>query len=57
MSSKKSDKQPVEKKDQSAMDEIKKIEETLKSLTTNVNKLKSLFKSKSVAKKKTTASE
>lgn len=57
MSSKKSDKPSVEKKDQSVMDEIKRVEDTLKALTTNVNKLKSMFKSKSGTKKKTPVTE
>ncbi|MDQ4073928.1 MAG: hypothetical protein M3162_06440 [Thermoproteota archaeon] len=47
----KSDKSDSEKKE-SAMNEIKKIEDTLKSLTTNVNKLKSMFRSRGDAKKK-----
>jgi hypothetical protein len=52
MSTKKSEKSSSDKKEQLAMNEIKKIEETVKTLTTNVNKLKSLFKSKSETKKK-----
>jgi len=51
MSTKKSDK-TEDKKDKSAMDEINNIEKTLKALSTNVNKLKSLFKTKSDTKKK-----
>ncbi len=51
MSSKKSEK-PEDKKEKSAITEINSIEESLKKLTTNVNKLKSLFKAKSDTKKK-----
>jgi hypothetical protein len=54
MSSKKSEKsyKPDDKKDNSTMAEINNIEKTLKTLSSNVNKLKSLFKSKSDTKKK-----
>ncbi|MGN6346245.1 MAG: hypothetical protein ACTHME_00940, partial [Candidatus Nitrosocosmicus sp.] len=54
MSSKKSEKsyKPDDKKDKSTMAEINNIEKTLKTLSSNVNKLKTLFKSKSDAKKK-----
>lgn len=51
MSSKKPEK-PEEKKEQSAMNEIKKIEESIKALSTNLNKLKTIFKPKSSASKK-----
>jgi len=51
MSSKKSEK-PEDKKEKSAITEINSIEESLKKLTTNVNKLKSLFKTKNDTKKK-----
>ncbi|MDQ6724534.1 MAG: hypothetical protein M3Z01_09800 [Thermoproteota archaeon] len=51
MSTKKSEK-PEDKKDKSPLPEINRIEETIKTLSTNVNKLKSLFKSKSESKKK-----
>lgn len=52
MNSKKSEKSDGDKKEQSAMNDIKKIEEKLKDLTLNVNKLKTLFKPKSDTKKK-----
>jgi hypothetical protein len=54
MSSKKPEKsyKPDDKKDKSTMAEINNIEKTLKTLSSNVNKLKSLFKSKSDTKKK-----
>jgi hypothetical protein len=52
MNSKKSEKSNNDKKDPPAMNDIKKIEEKLKELTLNVNKLKTLFKTKSDAKKK-----
>ena len=52
MSTKKSEKSNSDKKEQSAMNDIKKIEEKLKELSTNVNKLKTLFKTKSDTKKK-----
>jgi hypothetical protein len=51
MSTKKSDK-TEDKKDKSAITEINNIEKTLKALSSNVNKLKSLFKTKSDTKKK-----
>lgn len=52
MSSKKSEKRPNEKKDESAaLNEIKKLESSVKSMSSNLNKLKSLFKKKSEAKK------
>jgi hypothetical protein len=51
MSTKKSEK-PEDKKEKSAMTAISSIEENLKKLSTNVNNLKSLFKSKSDTKKK-----
>ena len=51
MSSKKSEK-PEDKKDNSAMNEIKKIETKIKELSTSLNKLKTTFKSKSAATKK-----
>ena len=52
MSSKKSEKRPNEKKDESAaLNEIKKLESSVKSMSNNLNKLKSLFKKKSEAKK------
>ena len=51
MDTKKSDK-TEDKKDKSAMTEINNIEKTLKTLSSNVNKLKSLFKTKSDTKKK-----
>ena len=41
-----------DKKDKSAITEINNIEKTLKALSSNVNKLKSLFKTKSDTKKK-----
>ncbi len=50
--SEKSEKSDSDKKEQSAMNDIKKIEEKLKDLTLNVNKLKTLFKPKSDTKKK-----
>jgi hypothetical protein len=43
---------PDDKKDKSAIADINDIERTLKTLSSNVNKLKSLFKSKSDTKKK-----
>ncbi len=52
MNSKKSEKSNGDKKEQPAMNDIKKIEEKLKELTLNVNKLKTLFKTKSDTKKK-----
>jgi hypothetical protein len=52
MSTKKSEKSNSDKKEQSAMNDIKKIEETIKALTANVDKLKALFRSKSDTKKK-----
>ena len=52
MSSKKSEKSE-DKKEKSAITEINSIEESLKKLTINVNKLKTLFKAKSDTKKKT----
>lgn len=53
MSSKKSDKpeEKEEKKDLSALNEIKKIETTIKSLSANINKLKTMFKTKGDSKK------
>jgi hypothetical protein len=51
MSTKKSDK-TEDKKDKSTMAEINNIEKTLKTLSSNVTKLKSLFKTKSDTKKK-----
>jgi hypothetical protein len=51
MSTKKSEK-PEDKKDKSAMSEINSIEEAIKKLSNNVNKLKTLFKTKSYTKKK-----
>ena len=48
MSSKKSDKKPNEKKDESAaLNEIKKLETSIKSMSHNLHKLKTLFKKKS----------
>ncbi|MDP8906331.1 MAG: hypothetical protein M3M88_02285 [Thermoproteota archaeon] len=52
MNPKKSEKSDSDKKEQSAMNDIKKIEEKLKDLTLNVNKLKNLFKPKTDTKKK-----
>ncbi len=52
MNPKKSEKSDSDKKEQSAINDIKKIEEKLKDLTLNVNKLKTLFKTKSDTKKK-----
>ena len=52
MNPKKSEKSDSDKKEQSAMNDIKKIEEKLKDLTLNVNILKTLFKPKSDTKKK-----
>ena len=43
---------PDDKKDKSAIADINDIERTLKTLSTNVTKLKSLFKSKSDTNKK-----
>ena len=51
MSTKKSEKSNSDKKEQSAMNDIKKIEETIKALTTNVDKLKALFQIKKRYKK------
>lgn len=53
MSTKKSEKpeKPEDKKDQSALNEIKKIETSMKSLSANINKLKSMFKAKGDTKK------
>jgi hypothetical protein len=52
MSSKKSEKKPNEKKDESAaLNEIKKLESSIKSMSHNLNKLKTLFKKKSEAPK------
>lgn len=52
MSSKKSEKKTNEKKDESAaLNEIKKLETSIKSMSNNLNKLKSLFKKKEEAKK------
>jgi len=48
MSSKKSDKKPNEKKDESAaLNEIKKLENSIKAMSQNLSKLKTLFKKKS----------
>ena len=52
MNPKKSEKPDSDKKEQSAMNDINKIEEKLKDLTLNINKLKTLFKLKSDTKKK-----
>ena len=52
MNPKKSEKPDSDKKEQSAMSDIKKIKEKLKDLTLNVNKLETLFKPKSDTKKK-----
>lgn len=52
MSSKKSEKKPNEKKDESAaLNEIKKLENSIKSMSHNLDKLKTLFKKKSEAPK------
>lgn len=53
MSTKKSEKpeKAEDKKDQSALNEIKKIETSMKSLSANINKLKSMFKAKGDTKK------
>ena len=52
MSSKKSEKKPSGKKDESdALKEIKKLESSVKSMSNNLSKLKSLFKKKSEVKK------
>jgi hypothetical protein len=52
MNTKRSEKPNSDKKEQSAMNDIKKIEEKLKELTINVNKLKTIFKPKIDTKKK-----
>ena len=52
MNPKKSEKPNSDKKDQSAMNDIKKIEDKLKEMTLNINKLKTLFKPKSETKRK-----
>ncbi len=52
MNPKKSEKSDSDKKEQSAMKDIKNIEEKLRALTLNVDKLKTLFKPKSDTKKK-----
>jgi hypothetical protein len=54
MSSKKSDKseKPEDKKDKSAMTEINNMQKTLKTLSDNLNKLKTKFKTKSEGVKK-----
>jgi hypothetical protein len=47
MSSKKPEKKPNEKKDESAaLNEIKKLENSIKAMSHNLNKLKTLFKKK-----------
>ena len=51
MSTKKSEK-PEDKKDKSAMTEINNMQKTLKTLTDNLNKLKTKFKTKSEGVKK-----
>ena len=52
MNSKKPEKKTNEKKDKSdALNEIKKLETSIKSMSNNLNKLKSLFKKKDEAKK------
>ncbi|MBA3749903.1 MAG: hypothetical protein H0X03_03250 [Nitrosopumilus sp.] len=54
MSSKKPDKPAKlgDKKDISVMTEIKRIEDSIKTLTTNLNKLKTKFKTKNEGVKK-----
>ena len=52
MNPKKSEKPDSDKKEQYAMNDIKKIKEKLKDMTLNVNKLETLFKPKSNKKKK-----
>jgi hypothetical protein len=54
MSSKKSEKsdKPEDKKDKSAMTEINNMQKTIKTLTDNLNKLKTKFKTKSEGVKK-----
>ncbi|WP_415310147.1 hypothetical protein [Candidatus Nitrosocosmicus sp. FF01] len=52
MGSKKPEKKPSEKKDESAaLNEIKKLESSVKSMSSNLTKLKSLFKKKSEVQK------
>lgn len=51
MSSKKNEKLN-KKKDNPAMNEIKKTEKSLKLLSTNINKLKTIFKAKPNSQKK-----
>lgn len=49
---KKTEKSSNDKKEQTINNELNKADESLKSLISNVNKLKSLLKSKSITKKK-----